>query len=434
MTEFNGKIYFRAGSGSPNDIELWESDGTEAGTILLKNIHPSGSSEPFGFIEYNGYLYFAAKDDLSGGLWRTDGTVAGTEKVSAVNVYTHTMPKIFNEYDGKLYFMADYPGHAYKLWVTNGTTAGTFQLSTAGAPEQFTVYNGKLYFKATDGSNDTELWESDGTEANTHIVKNINPTGSSGPWSFCLFNNLLFFSAYDGVNGTELWRSDGTEAGTFMYGEIESGFADSWPDVLTVYNNTLYFVAYSSLYGEEIWTIDGINAPTLFADINTTGPSNPGNLIVSHNKLYFVANDDSNGYELWYTDGNPSNIVKIMPSIAPEFSPCFASEFYEMNGVLYFPAAYTSDGLQLYKVIDSSASIQQHMSDDLFHLYPNPVTDVLNFSSHSIENLCIVNSYGQIVMFIENGAKTVNISGLPAGMYFVTSSTYPALRKSFAKL
>src|SRR4051812_40356254 len=48
-------------------VELWKSDGTPAGTGLLKEINPntdlnkgSTGSSPFGFTGLGGYVYFAA--------------------------------------------------------------------------------------------------------------------------------------------------------------------------------------------------------------------------------------------------------------------------------------------------------------------------------------------------------------------------------------
>src|SRR5947207_8839931 len=73
----NDVLYFSADSG--NGTQLWTSDGTDAGTVMLKTINPSGDSEPSGFVNLNGALYFGAADDVHGQeLWKTDGTTAGT--------------------------------------------------------------------------------------------------------------------------------------------------------------------------------------------------------------------------------------------------------------------------------------------------------------------------------------------------------------------
>ena len=45
LTNVNGTLFFRAYSPDTGN-ELWTSDGTEAGTVVIKDIHPSGSSYP----------------------------------------------------------------------------------------------------------------------------------------------------------------------------------------------------------------------------------------------------------------------------------------------------------------------------------------------------------------------------------------------------
>ncbi|MEB3831575.1 ELWxxDGT repeat protein, partial [Phormidium sp. CCY1219] len=63
-----------------NGFELWKSDGTAAGTVLVKDIRSgSGSSNPSNLTNINGTLYFGADDGTNGfELWKSDGTAAGT--------------------------------------------------------------------------------------------------------------------------------------------------------------------------------------------------------------------------------------------------------------------------------------------------------------------------------------------------------------------
>ena len=68
--EFDGKMYFTADDGI-NGKELWESDGTVAGTILKQDINPTGESNPRDFIVSNNLLYFSADDGINGDeLWK----------------------------------------------------------------------------------------------------------------------------------------------------------------------------------------------------------------------------------------------------------------------------------------------------------------------------------------------------------------------------
>ncbi len=78
FTEVNGTLYFTADNGT-GGVELWKSNGTEAGTVLVKEINPMGSADPGYLTNVNGTLFFAANDGTTGyELWKSDGTAAGT--------------------------------------------------------------------------------------------------------------------------------------------------------------------------------------------------------------------------------------------------------------------------------------------------------------------------------------------------------------------
>jgi ELWxxDGT repeat protein len=68
-------------------IELWKSDGTGTGTVLVKDIYQGTTSSNLQNLRnVNGSLFFAANDGATGSeLWRTDGTAAGTARVRDVN-------------------------------------------------------------------------------------------------------------------------------------------------------------------------------------------------------------------------------------------------------------------------------------------------------------------------------------------------------------
>ena len=79
LTNVNGTLFFNAGD-SAHGNELWESNGTPAGTVLVRDIAPGATgSGPSNLVNLNGLLLFAANDNIHGPeLWRSNGTLLGT--------------------------------------------------------------------------------------------------------------------------------------------------------------------------------------------------------------------------------------------------------------------------------------------------------------------------------------------------------------------
>lgn len=122
LISYNGKLIFQAHDGTYGQ-ELWISDGTEEGTYMLKNINEEAGGPPYGhsyprkFYEAAGRLYFSANDGTNGTeLWQTDGTEEGTLMVHNIG-YLHngSDPGSFTEMDEYLYFHAYYNGR-YRLY------------------------------------------------------------------------------------------------------------------------------------------------------------------------------------------------------------------------------------------------------------------------------------------------------------------------------
>ncbi|RYZ33703.1 MAG: HYR domain-containing protein, partial [Myxococcaceae bacterium] len=88
LTRVGGMLYFAATDalGAP---ELWKSDGTEEGTVRVRGPVPGllGTGDPVSLLalEPEGVLLFAAADAASGvEVWRTDGTEAGTVRITDI--------------------------------------------------------------------------------------------------------------------------------------------------------------------------------------------------------------------------------------------------------------------------------------------------------------------------------------------------------------
>jgi len=82
LTDVNGTLFFVA-DAEPTGRELWRSDSSEAGTVLVKDIVPGpDSSSPDLLTNVNGTLFFRARTNDTGfELWKSDGSAAGTVRV-----------------------------------------------------------------------------------------------------------------------------------------------------------------------------------------------------------------------------------------------------------------------------------------------------------------------------------------------------------------
>jgi ELWxxDGT repeat protein len=130
-----GTVYFRANDGSAGD-ELWKSDGTEAGTVRVKDIQEgSDSSDPVGFTNVAGTLYFSANDGSYGReLWKSDGTEAGTVRVKDIRtgIYAST-PGFLTNVAGTLDFSATDDSAANTRSTRCGLPAGVGDTSADSA-------------------------------------------------------------------------------------------------------------------------------------------------------------------------------------------------------------------------------------------------------------------------------------------------------------
>ncbi|MBI4511280.1 MAG: hypothetical protein HY698_16725 [Deltaproteobacteria bacterium] len=205
-------------------LHLWRSDGTPEGTLMVEDVSASGEDSasytfaaPRPLTAVGGTVFFVAEDMVHGyELWKTDGTSAGTVLVKDIqpglpSAFSYYAPRPFVAWDGTLYFAADDGEHGSELWRSDGTAEGTQLVRdlakgpTGSNPDWLTVADGALYFVA-DGGSGVELWRSDGTAEGTQIVEDVVPgNGGSAPDQLAEVGGHLFFGAYRFDVGRELF-------------------------------------------------------------------------------------------------------------------------------------------------------------------------------------------------------------------------------------
>ncbi len=342
------KLIF-AGRTAATGIELYITDGTPGGTLLLKDILPGAAgSEPNDGVVMNDIFYFTAKTTTEGReLWKTDGTAAGTGLVKDIN-----------------------PG------PDNSNNPGAY------AP----VANGNYFLFAAKGTSDgIELWKSDGTNAGTIQLKDINPgPDSSNPGFFYNFNQLILFSATTNTQGSEYWRSDGTADGTFLLKDINPGTGSAnvfeieiFPGtgiyipfpIMTgyhVFNNKAFFHATDGINSGNVYVTDGSAANTTLVKTIIAGPSFPSlfmqNAVNLPGKFMFSVTDADTRAELWQSDGTPAgtSLFKIfylapsdgsVPIILKDYAygeGGFSETLFQGNKFFFTGAAFPNEGCELW--------------------------------------------------------------------------------------
>jgi ELWxxDGT repeat protein len=424
---FDGAMYFVATTPATG-AELWRSDGTAAGTQMVRDILPGpgdGIGQALGssrrlpqFVSARGMLFFIGSDGLSGfELWRTDGSRDGTRL--AIDLIPGQRGALsMNSYDCLPEIVATAPpaetllvagcrsdtDDTRELWQSDGSAAGTVRLESSavmpavigdtlyyvrrnedeGGPDQLmrrrldetqptpvlpltwvaalTAVGDGLMLTAGTPETGEEPWWSDGTAAGTFLLRDIRgDDADTDPRNLIALGDLLLFSGDDGVHGRELWRSDASAAGTTLVADIAAGPANSNPSAPTRLADAILFIADDGVHGAEPWRSDGTAAGTwLLADVNP-GPagSRASDFVVAGVRAFFYADDGARGAELWSTDGTAAG-TRLALDIAPgALGSSRAPRPYlagiDFRGALYFAADDGTHGSELWRSDGSAA-------------------------------------------------------------------------------
>jgi len=311
--ELGDSVYFAANDGV-HGRTLWKSNGTEAGTfqvaaIDLRFSFPNAGSASIYPITIGGTLYFVANDPAHGiELWKSDGTEAGTVLVKDLSPGPASSgPSMFADLNGRLFMMARDPDHGHEPWLSDGTEAGTYLIKDI-FPGPTTsqrrlvrpvALGDSIHFPARqDGAQGEGLWKTDGTEAGTRLVEETTPgVASFFDDSLALLDGTLYFIiSIPSLNAYELWRSDGTEEGTLV---VKAGLSGSY-DLLAV-DGGLVFASTDSVHGYELWRSDGTESGTILVQDIFPGPDSsfPLAFVPFGNRVLLLADDGIAGHEPW---------------------------------------------------------------------------------------------------------------------------------------
>ncbi|HEV7668496.1 MAG TPA: hypothetical protein VGS22_08240 [Thermoanaerobaculia bacterium] len=352
IATLQGKVAFAADDGV-HGLEPWVTDGTRAGTRLIRDVCPGACAGAAGpFLAQGAGLIFSGTADPSGGnveLWTSNLSAPGTHLLKDLCAGScSSLPRGFVAVGNLVYLSALDPAGRRQLWRTNGHPQGTVRLTDVGEDTglfplgTFDVARAgsTLLFSAPEDLHRWEPWRTDGSRAGTRLLVDLpDPDfGGSSPKRFMKAGAKSFFFANDGVHGYELWSSDGTSAGTHLVRELidgpEPAAAPPVPASAEA-GGRLVFIRGTGFDTRELWGSDGTAGGTVpLLDERVI----PGEILYPlGQRVVFLARDEEHGYEPWVTDGTKSGTRLLRDTLpGPDGSGAGSSPFNTLGGRLLF--------------------------------------------------------------------------------------------------
>lgn len=462
ITKALGKIFFV--SSFNNGKALYATDVSASGIVKLCNL---GTAITENMIinpkVANGKLFFAKDSSATGvELWATDGTQAGTQMVKDIAAGTSPgLSKVFCAVlNNKFYFIANDLTNGDELWVTDGTAANTqmvYDLHSGGNSStffqsNFFTLNNNLYFHATVSGFKYGLYKTDGTVGVMPTLESGGLTLTSNPM---VHQNAIYFGAVTYTPTVLVGSGDLYSVSTsspnmvvdLTYTDVNMGDVKGTNALLGSNGTSLLMSVTTTSLGTEPWAYSvTTNTAVLLKDVATgtlSGISNSNfdydlyfnnKKIVLGNKFVFVAQSNQlaqHQEDIWTSDGTASGTHKAIstPSVIGNSDYVYNS-MTVFNGDVYCYGSYTGSSSQasLWRLkLGIVTLLQDNLdSETNFLVYPNPAKEVLNVELEMINEepieIIITNLLGEIMLNEKLSIQhsIFNISNFGSGVYFVT--------------
>lgn len=321
--EWNGKLYFNGGV-SLSKRKLYETDGTPAGTkaVLLGSSIPS---EPWDMLLYNGSLRFTAETQFGGReLFKYDGVNMTQITGIGIGAYVGAGPELTQV--GGIMFYVDAEPASSRLIVSYDSGVGTFPV--VGAPEGTFEHpighltptaDAKLLFTGPSPSGHAALWIVDPVGLVVTMIAELD--GAAGTYGSEASDPVrigtdLYFSAGKAFE-RRLWRIGHdlvpTEVAAGALLDVREG-----PDLVELSDQVaLFLLGATAAFGAEPYVLN--NASGVLTALGDLSPGPASTHIWAQRtlggELYFIAETDQGGggqqTHLYRTDGTAAGTVLV---------------------------------------------------------------------------------------------------------------------------
>ena len=322
--------YFQPCKSGCNTLNLVMTDGTENGTVVLKNLISSTVSNPIAiqFKPAGNYIYFTIQYTDSASnifleLWRTDGTAAGTFRVDQVQNPVSPQKRFFSiEIGGD-----EYNGNRGPIYKTDSHIGNTF-----------------YYLKYSTVQSKWEIWKTDGSQSqavtNSPLIDLVNDTGY-----LTSYNNKLYLLdknynlvSYDGSVFSNVIPFTIGDTGGGGQGVVTRVY-----QIGTIFKDKLYLSArINNISG--IFSLDNQNISQFI--FKKDAPSIGFDFMKTKDHLVFVSSGATS--EVILTNGIPGNSNRIF--YQPNTTTIIKQMFTDNDNIFFITRPYDTSQMMNGKI------------------------------------------------------------------------------------
>ncbi|MBX7142881.1 MAG: hypothetical protein K1X79_00345 [Oligoflexia bacterium] len=428
-------VYFLA-TQAATGRELWVTDGSPAGTQIVKDLAAGVASSSIGALapflptgSATTELFFQLNDPILGSeLWRSDGTMGGTTLVVDLNPGSNSgveFNSALKSLPGKLFFRGRISNQeGYELWMSDGSAGGTTLVkdilpgSLGSLPTFFDSGSTQIFFVAT-GPNGRELYASDGTSNGTTLLNDFNPSNQDGVAAFAdtysfrplAVNSDLYTEGKTDSAGVQLIKASSSGSIVPLTALPSGANFGQFRDLTQLSNKDIYFTVFNSLGGSGTYRLD-LNTLTLGAlnAATSSGYIEVEEALSLGSKSILSADVSSSiGVEPYIFDGSTGSF-SLLADLNTGSATSTPSWFTKLGDRVIFLTGAASRELHAYDLNTGTQSLIATLGSGSSNVY-SPSPALLNGK----------------VYFFGPGKKLYVTDGTTVGTAIVTTLATPAL-------